>query len=349
MKKRVLAILLMLCMLLALTSCGGSNGTSAPEASAENPGSSDASGTSAPAPEVSWPDNKTITVIVPYGAGGDTDFNARIIFEKVQEKLGGNFIVQNISGNSGAVGAQTALDAAPDGNTFLFYHTAMLINEATGLTPFGYRDFDMVCIAANKDNGCFFMRADNKYGIKSYDDLKAYTQAHPGELVITYQAGGTSHLGTMLMVDSGVDCTMVDIGGKSEQLAALLGNQIDIAALTYASAKEYVDSGEFITIGYFGPENPLVDKEKYPALVNYGLDNDWAMNYSVLAPKGTDPAIIKILSDAIADIIANDEDYASRIAEAYYQVPTYYNSEDAVKTYGEQMELLQPYVEALKG
>ena len=73
------------------------------------------------------------------------------------------------------------------------------------------------------------------------------------------------------------------------------------------------------------------------------------MNYSVFAPKGTDPAIIKILSDTIGDIVANDEDYAARIAEAYYQVPTYYDSEEAVKIYGEQMEMLQPYVEALKG
>ena len=338
-RRKFLAVLLTICLALSLAACGQSDDAGA--GSGSGGGSEEASGT--------WPDGETINVIVPYDAGGDTDFNARIIFEKVQEKLGGNFIIQNITGNSGAVGAQTALDAEPDGKTLLFYHTAMLINEATGLTPFGYQDFDMVCIAANKDNGCFFMRADNKYGIKDYNDLKEYTQAHPGELLITYQAGGTSHLGTKLMVDSGVDCTMVDIGGKSEQLAALLGGQIDIATLTYASAKEYVDSGEFITIGYFGPENPLVDSEKYPALINYGLDNDWAMNYCVLAPKGTDPAIIDLLSETIADITANDEDYAARIAEAYYQVPTYYDSEEAVAIYGEQMELLQPYVEELKG
>ena len=110
-----------------------------------------------------------------------------------------------------------------------------------------------------------------------------------------------------------------------------------------------MDSGEFITIGYFGPENPLVDKEKYPALLNYGLYDDWAMNYCVLAPKGTDPSIIQLLSETIEDITANDEDYATRIAEAYYQVPTYYNSEDAVAAYAAQMELLKPYVEELKG
>lgn len=345
-KKRLLAALLTLCLVFSLTACGGKKEETPPE--------TDQPATSEPVDSVTdstvtWPDGETINVIVPYGAGGDTDFNARLIFEKVQEKLGGNFIVQNITGNSGAVGAQTALEADPDGKTFLVYHTALLINEATGLTPFGYQDFDMVCIAANKDNGCFFMRADNKYGIKDYKDLKEYTQAHPGELTITYQAGGTSHLGTQQLVDSGVDCTMVDIGGKSEQLAALLGNQVDVACLTYASAKEYVDSGEFITIGYFGPENPLVDKDKYPALINYGIDDNWAMNYSVLAPKGTDPAIIKILSDTIGDIVANDSDYATRIAEAYYQVPTYYDSEEAVEIYGQQMEILQPYVATLKG
>lgn len=338
-KKRIFAALLTFCLVISLAACGGDK--PAPEKQEDTPAPSETT--------VDWPAGKTINVIVPYGAGGDTDFNARIIFEKVQEKLGGNFIIQNITGNSGAVGAQTALDAAPDGKTLLVYHTALLINEATGLAPFGYKDFDMVCIAANKDNGCFFMRADNKYGITDYNSLKEYTQAHPGDLTVTYQAGGTSHLGTKLLVDSGIDCTMVDIGGKSEQLAALLGDQVDVACLTYAAAREYVDSGEFITIGYFGPENPLVDAEKYPALLTYGLYDDWAMNYSVFAPKGTDPAIIKLLSETIKDIVENDEDYAARIAEAYYQVPTYHDADEALEIFAEQAKILEPYVDELKG
>jgi len=348
--KKFFAVLLTLCMVLSLAACGAKEEKPAEkpaetpvEAPAEKPAETPAE------PEINWPGNDTINVVVPYGAGGDTDFNARLIFEKVQEKLGGNFIVQNITGNSGAVGAQTVLDSDPDGKTLLVYHTALLINEATGLAPFGYKDFDMVCIAANKDNGCFFMRGDNKYGITDYNSLKEYTQAHPGELTVTYQAGGTSHLGTKLFVDSGIDATMVDIGGKSEQLAALLGDQVDIACLTYAAAKEYVDSGEFITIGYFGPENPNVDSTKYPALLTYGLYDDWAMNYSVFAPKGTDPAIIDLLSETIGDIVANDADYAQRIAEAYYQTPTYYDGEEGVEIYAKQVEILAPYVDDLKG
>jgi tripartite-type tricarboxylate transporter receptor subunit TctC len=156
-------------------------------------------------------------------------------------------------------------------------------------------------------------------------------------------------LGTKLFVDSGIDATMVDIGGKSEQLAALLGDQVDIACLTYAAAKEYVDSGEFIAIGYFGPENPNVDSTKYPALLTYGLYDDWAMNYSVFAPKGTDPAIIKLLSETIGDIVANDADYAQRIAEAYYQTPTYYDGPEGVEIFAKQAEILTPYVDELKG
>lgn len=342
--KNIVAILLTLCIVLSLTTCGGAKTETTPASSGN-----DAHIEGATTSEVNWPGNATINVVVPYGAGGDTDFNARLIFEKVQAKLGGNFIVQNITGNSGAVGAQTVLDAAPDGKTLLVYHTALLINEATGLAPFGYKDFDMVCIAANKDNGCFFMRGDNKYGITDYNSLKAYTEAHPGELTVTYQAGGTSHLGTKLFVDSGIDATMVDIGGKSEQLAALLGDQVDIACLTYAAAKEYVDSGEFIAIGYFGPENPNVDSTKYPALLTYGLYDDWAMNYSVFAPKGTDPAIIKLLSETIGDIVANDADYAQRIAEAYYQTPTYYDGPEGVEIFAKQAEILTPYVDELKG
>ena len=128
-----------------------------------------------------------------------------------------------------------------------------------------------------------------------------------------------------------------------------MGDQVDIACLTYAAAKEYVDSGEFIAIGYFGPENPNVDSTKYPALLTYGLYDDWAMNYSVFAPKGTDPAIIKLLSETIGDIVANDADYAQRIAEAYYQTPTYYDGPEGVEIFAKQAEILTPYVDELKG
>lgn len=347
MKKRILAALLTLGLSMSLAACGGNETqTPAPPAGA---GDTQTATPPADAPATDWPGNDTITVVCPYGAGGDTDFMARLTFEKVQERLGGNFIVQNITGNSGAVGAQTVLDADPDGKTILFYHTAILVNEGTGLTPFGFKDFDFVSIVANKSNGQYFMRADNKYGIKDFNDLREYTAAHPGELTLAYQAGGTSHLGAQMLINGGADCTLVDIGGKSEQLAGLLSGQIDIAGLAINNAKEYVDSGEFICLGYAGDKSSLYDETKYPCLKDYDVTDDWAMNYSVFAPKGTDPAVVKLLSDTIGDICANDTDFADRAAEAYYILPAYHNPEESVEIFTEQAEILQDYVGYLVG
>lgn len=349
MKRRIFAILLALCMVLPLVACGGNNQqqNTPPPSDPADSGNDQAENQPGEGAPIDWPGNDTITVVCPFGAGGDTDFMARLVFEKVQERLGGNFIVQNITGNTGTVGAQTVLDADPDGKTLLFFHTALLVTEATGVAPFGYKDFEIVCIAGNKGNGQYFMRADNKYGITDFPSLKAYSEAHPGELVITYEAGGTSHLGTQMFINTGVDCTMVDIGGKSEQLAALLSGQVDIAALPMSSAKEYVDSGEFICIGYTGDVNPLYDPDKYPRLADFGNADDWAMNYTLFAPKGTDPAIIKLLSDTISDICANDEEYAQRMADAFYILPEFHDSADALKVYEAQEELLKGYVDYL--
>lgn len=349
MKKRILAVLLTLCISLSLAACGGGNNSQTSAPPADNTQNTPAATPAEDAPTTDWPGNDTITVVCPYGAGGDTDFMARLTFEKVQERLGGNFIVQNITGNSGAVGAQTVLDADPDGKTILFYHTAILVNEGTGLTPFGFNDFDVVSIVANKSNGQYFMRADNKYGIKDFNDLREYTAAHPGELTLAYQAGGTSHLGAQMLINGGANCTLVDIGGKSEQLAGLLSGQIDIAGLAINNAREYVDSGEFICLGYAGDKSELYDESKYPCLKDYDVTDDWAMNYSVFAPKGTDPAIIELLSDTIGDICANDADFAARAAEAYYILPAYHNPEDAAKALTEQAEILKDYVGYLVG
>lgn len=345
--KRSLTIFLTLALVFSLGACSGTSSNSAEQPKENSKATS--GNTAAPAP-VNWPGKDTVTVVVPYGAGGDTDFNARLIFEKVQGKLGGNFIIQNVSGNSGAVGAQSALESDPDGKTILFYHTAMLLNQATGLSDFGYTDFDICCIAADKDNGCYYMRTDNPYGITDFNSLVEYTTAHPEELTLTYTAGGTTHLAALQLQGAGVKASLVDVGGKSECLAALLGGQIDITPLTYTAAKEYVDNGEFFAVGYMNDkENPLIDSDKYPALIKYGVTSYWPMDYFIAFPKGTDPQIISLLSDTVSDIVANDKDYANKIAQAYYEVPTYYNAQDSIKIFSNLYDQVENYADLLKG
>ena len=94
------------------TACGGSSkGTE--KASGTESAAGDA------AAEVKWP--KNVEIIVPASAGGDTDFNARLLAQKLSEKLPANFVVSNVNGNGGATGTRQVKDAEPDGSSAVFY------------------------------------------------------------------------------------------------------------------------------------------------------------------------------------------------------------------------------------
>lgn len=85
--------------------------------------------------------NKTVQIVVPYGAGGDTDTNARVMSKYLSKELGKPVIVTNVAGSSGVVGSQQVLDSKPDGYTVLFNHPTMLMNNLIGLTDISWKNF----------------------------------------------------------------------------------------------------------------------------------------------------------------------------------------------------------------
>lgn len=129
--KKLLARALALSMTCALllTGCGNSgSGNSGNSANAATSGSG----------ETNWPTG-TVTVILPYGAGGDTDTYCRQLFQRIGSLTGQTFVVTNEEGGSGVVAAMDVMNKPADGNTLLFNHTgASLVQEAIGTVDFSY-------------------------------------------------------------------------------------------------------------------------------------------------------------------------------------------------------------------
>ena len=121
-----------------LTACGGSSTAGSTAGSA-----------AAAAGDVNWP-TTSVSVILPYKAGGDTDTYCRALFQDVSKKLGQTFVVTNEEGGSGMVAAMDVMNKKPDGYTCLFNHTgAALVQEATGTAEFSYTEnFTNVCTVA---------------------------------------------------------------------------------------------------------------------------------------------------------------------------------------------------------
>ncbi|MGI6029214.1 MAG: tripartite tricarboxylate transporter substrate binding protein [Candidatus Heteroscillospira sp.] len=330
MKRTLSIILAAILMLGVLTACGGQTESPAPSTAPES--SAPETGTpESEQPETPWPE-KTVNIIVPYSAGGDTDMNARALAEKLAEKTGGTFVVTNIGGNGGATGALEALSSDPDGYTMLFHHTGFIVNQLTGATTYTYDDVEFVGIVGRSAGNIITMNA--KYGITNIDELIAYTKEHPGELKIAANTGATTHATALSLRAAGADIKMVDAGSSTERIAALLGGHVDIIVNPINTIADYLKTGELVGLCTDNDTVSATLRDQYNLLPasEQGYDSlGLPFYYTMMFPKGTDRAIVDKLDTLLDDIINNDTEYQETIYTAYLQEPCFYDSEEGLK------------------
>lgn len=300
--RKILSIMLALTMAVGLSACSGK--PDEPSAQQQSSGGGESS---------TWPE-KPVTIVVPYNPGGDSDFNARLLAEKLTEKTGQTFVVENIAGNSGATGARQALKSDSDGYTMLFNHTAFVINYFSGNSDLTYDDMTFGAIVGlfPVESDVFVAQPD--LGITKLSEVKKYCEEHPGELIYGASGGTTVLVAGMRMQEAGLDITMVDTGGTAERMTAILGDHVDFTCVPRGNAKDYLETGELVEI-----ENDL------------GTDIICPAYYQMNFPKGVDPAIVTEFNKLVEEIITTDEAYAKTIYDTYEQKPLYMNSEEGLK------------------
>jgi tripartite-type tricarboxylate transporter receptor subunit TctC len=280
-------------------------------------GSADASSGNA-----AWP-TRTVQIIVPFAAGGDTDFNARALAEKLSAKSSGKFVVVNMGGNGGATGSRFVKDAAPDGNTILIHHTGFIINELSGATDYSLEAFEFVGIVGRSAGN--IITVNSKYGFKTLEDLIEYSKKYPGQLKCAADTGATTHATALMLRDSGAQFNIVDAGTSPARLSALLGGHVDIIINPYGTVKDYLATGELTGLALDSDVQPKT--LDIPIGSKQGFDKMGLPFYYIMAfPKGTDRTIVQKLGSLLADIIGNDKDYADTIFQSYLQEPVFYDS-----------------------
>ncbi len=278
--------------------------------------------------DVKWP-TKPVQVIVPAGAGGDTDFNARQVARYFEKITGKPMIVTNVNGGSGTIGTSQVKGAAPDGNTILFAHTGLLIvNEVSGLNDYSYEAFDISCIpAVDKGN---VLVAGKKSGLKSVQDVVAKAKAQPNTVVYGTELGGFSHLqGLVFQKLAGIQLKIVDTGSASDKITSLLGGRIDLGAITFGAVKDYAATGDMSIVGQYPSErNPLLGDVK--TFKEQGVDFGIEKSYLIAFPKGTNPAIVQKMADVMQQI-SKDPAYAKALEDGFKQPVAFSHTQDALK------------------
>lgn len=319
---------------MALTGCSsGQEGTSGSTQAAAQTGAASGEAAAASTGETDWPTG-TVTVTLPYSAGGDTDTYCRALFQRVGDKLGQTFVVTNLTGGSGVVAAMDVMSKEPDGYNILFTHTgAALVQEATGTVDFSYTDdFTNVCtVAIDQTYALVAVSKDGTYkqysrGWENLEDMIADAKANPGVVRYSTVFGSTTeYVGLMLEKDSGASFDNIDVGSDAaSRMAALMGGQVDLVAINYMNIKDYIENGDLICLGIMAEERvngidfPTFVEQGYPSVVT-------AKKYEVKFPKGTDQAIVDKLSTACEEVVEDPE--FAEVLSGYFAEPLFRDAE----------------------
>jgi tripartite-type tricarboxylate transporter receptor subunit TctC len=273
-----------------------------------------------------WPTG-TIQIIVPAAPGGDTDFNARVLADKLSKKSGANFVAVNMSGSGGGVASRFVKDAPPDGKTVLINHPQFIINRLSGISDLTLNDYEFVGIVGRSIGN--IVTVSSKYGFKTIGDLINYTKSHPGELKFAANTGATTHATALQLRQLGAQFNIVDAGSASDRITSLLGGHIDVITNAYGTVKDYFATGELVGLAVDSDVQP--EGLDIPIGASQGYDFGFPFYYWMAFPKGTDKAIVDKMGSLLRDIITTDKDYADQIYRSYLQKPAFYGGAEGLK------------------
>lgn len=283
--------------------------------------------------------SKTITMICSHGAGGDTDYNARLISRLLEKELGVSVVVSNVTGANGSIALTQYKDAKPDGYTLIATNTvSMASNEASGISDFGYDAFEPVAIYGKQCGENIIVQSSAPYA--DLNGLIEATKKDPEKIKLGVAMGGSSYIAALvMMLDKDAKFAMVDAGGDaSGRMTSLLGGHIDATIAPYSLAKEYIEAGKVRSLATLMseklPATPDIPTAKELGLENLTVDT----MYGIFAPKGTDPAIVEKLNAAVLKIVNNDQEYKDTIKSFNYQDPYALNVKDTIERLKAQRE-----------
>jgi tripartite-type tricarboxylate transporter receptor subunit TctC len=271
---------------LILTACGGGVQTSTGGGAADT-----------------WPSGP-VEMYVGASAGGSSDLISRAVSKGLSDKLGASFPVINREGANGALAAAEVAKAEPDGSVIAIQNASLFAITPLAVSPDEVTkidDFDIVYGVSRDD---YVLVTNPASGYRTLNDLKN------AQRLVRY---GTTGVGTgaqlsaaLLFKTSGVDAQAVPFDGGAPALAAVLGNQVDVASLQVGEAIENIQSGKLAPLSVFGPER-IEYLPDVPTAKEQGLDVEVAQYRFMTVPKGTPQEIQDKIAEAMQATFETEE------------------------------------------
>jgi tripartite-type tricarboxylate transporter receptor subunit TctC len=267
-----------------------------------------------PAAQAKYPD-RSVRIVLPFAAGGVADITARIVAEKLGDKLGQRFYVENQPGAGGIAAARSVISSAPDGNTLalLSNGTAVSVSLFKKLPFDPLKDFAAISSLGYFD---FIFATGANAPFKTLSDFVAVAKAKPGSLNVgTINVGSTQNLSAELFkTAAGIDFAIIPYRGTPEIQVALLQGDVSLMIDSYSSMKGNLADGKLRALASSGGHRSEATPE-IASVTESGVSGYDVVSWNALfAPSGTPPDIIKTLNDALREILA-DGDVKKRLLE----------------------------------
>ena len=243
--------------------------------------------------------SKPITLILPLGAGGSHDLNARVFTSVIPQYLNQAMIVKLMPGASGQKGTAAAAKSRADGYTLLFTHNYFdqLQQHVTKLPYNTNEDFETV-VRLNYGVASIVVLASSPY--KTLQDMLDYGKKNPGKLKFGHSGnwGAVMVPGAQLLQEAGVNATLVPHKGGGPAMKALIAGDVDF---TLAFPSVIGAQGDKLRVLASGGDKRLF--KDVPTLEELGYSSDVGiMNRIVMAPKGTPPERMDTLRKAFSEM-----------------------------------------------
>ena len=259
---------------------------------------------------------RPVTMVVPFAAGGTTDFAARAVSEHMSHTLGKQFIVENVPGAGGTIGSIRVMRAKADGYTILMGHQGTHAFSVSLYPNLAYKpdvDFEPIGMVVETPN---FIVARNDFPPKDLREFVAYVKANADKLNMAHAGVGSTTFTYGLLLNSllGVKPTMVPFNGAASAMNALIAGHADYMCLGSAEAGPQIQAGTIKAYATGGNERhsalSYVPTTKEAGLPDF-QSSTW---FALFAPKGTSQPILNRLIDAL-DTALDDDTLRKRLLD----------------------------------
>jgi len=282
--------------------------------------------------------SRPIEFIVPWGPGGGADQVARKSGKMMEDDLKVSFPVVNVPGATGNTGMTKLLAAQPDGYSIsiMTWDTYALL-ATNPATRWSLKDIIPVALMIKQPSA--FMTATNS-NLKTWADVEREAKTRPLKVAVT-GFGSPDDITVNYFVGRGLKLIAVPFANPGERYTAVLGNHADLLYEQLGDVRSFLDSKQIQPVIIFADKRYAAFPD-VPASKELGFDITLPQRRAVIMKAGTDPAKVKVISDALAKVAASPE-FKAYLHEQYATDDSYFAAADAAKIMEEDLAQMKRY------